>query len=106
LENEKRKNRIYPAEFKIKVAEAYLSGKEGGHIAVGRKFGLSRRRVEDWVRTYKEKGIDGFLHPTRGRKFSVRPKPIELEDMTLEEQVKYLKMENDILKKVKALLKN
>jgi hypothetical protein len=35
-----------------------------------------------------------------------RPKQIKLDEMSKDEQIEYLKMENAILKKVKALRKN
>ena len=102
-----QKFRTYLPEFKIQVVEEYLSGKSGGVDAITKKYDLkSNRRIRDWLKIYKENGSQGFLIDGRGRKSTGRPKSIKLEEMSLEEQVKYLKMENDILKKLKALLKD
>ena len=102
-----QKFKSYTKEFKIKVAEAYLSGEYGGNQAVAKHFKLNNeKRVRDWVKIYKEKGPEAFSVETRGRNLSGRPKTIKLDEMTLEQQVEYLKMEVDILKKVKALLKD
>lgn len=102
-----QKFRKYLPSFKLEVAEAYLNG-EGSYLSLARKYNLdSKLRVRDWAKIYKEKGSEGFLIETRGRNSkSEKTKPINLEDMSLKEQVEFLKMENDILKKVKALLKN
>ena len=102
-----QKFKKYPAEFKIMVVEEYLKCESGGVDAITKKYDLkSNRRVCEWLKIYKEQGPEAFLIETRGRKSKGRPKSIKLEEMTLEEQVKYLKMENDILKKARALLKD
>ena len=97
----------HTAEFKLKIAEAYLSGKYGGRPRVTRHFGIGQTRIYEWVKIYQEKGPEGFLVDGRGKKDKIgQSKSVKLEEMGLEEQVKYLKMENDILKKIKALLKD
>lgn len=101
----------YSAEFKLRIVEEYLSG-EGGSEALARKYGLSdSKRVRDWVKIYKEHGPEYFSIETRGRGTKAdgvnkgRPKKVSLDDMTKDEQIAYLKMENEILKKVQALHK-
>ena len=42
---------------------------------------------------------------SRGRKATGRPKSVKIDRMSLEEQNKYLKMENTILKKLEQLIK-
>ena len=104
LKGQKFKN--YSRELKIEIAEAYLNG-EGSYLSLARKYNLeSKFRVRDWVKIYKNKGSEGFLVDGRGRNSKGRPKSINLEDMTKDEQIEFLKMENDILKKAKALQKN
>jgi len=99
------KQRKYTAEFKQEVVEAYLSGKYGGKLKVAIEFGIDKRQVINWVRQY-EKGIESLVYENRGKNATGRPKSTRLEDMSLEDQVRFLKMENDILKKVRALLKD
>ena len=102
-----RKNKRYSAEFKVTVAEAYLSNEYGGYRRVAEKYNLRSKRVFDWVKIYRNQGPEAFLMENRGRSSNGgRKKQIKLDELSLEEQVEYLKMENDILKKVKALLRD
>jgi transposase-like protein len=103
----------YSPEFKIKVVEAYLSGEFGGSKKTANYFGLpSKDRVMKWVKRYKESGPQSSFVETRGRATKVdninkgRLKKVNLDEMTKDEQIAYLKMENDILKKVQALRKH
>lgn len=95
----------YPPEFKLKVVEDYLSGQSGGLPSIVKKYGLkSDNQVLTWTKKYRE---DPTLlsQDLRGRKSTGRPKTRNLEEMTLEEQNTYLRMENDILKALRTLLK-
>ncbi|HEL2110444.1 TPA: transposase [Streptococcus suis] len=94
----------YPPEFKLQVVEDYLSGKSGGMSSIVKKYGLkSDNQVVTWTRKYRE---DPTLlsQDLRGRKSTGRPKTRNLEEMTLEEQNTYLRMENAILKTLRTLL--
>ena len=100
----KQVHQIFP-EFKIQVVEDYLSGKSGGMPSIVKKYGLkSDNQVLTWTRKYRE---DPTLltQDLRGRKSTGRPKTRNLKKMTLEEQNTYLRMENAILKTLRALLK-
>lgn len=99
------KNKKYTGEFKEKVVRAYLSGLEGGPIVLARKYGISSAtQIKVWTKKYKE-NPKSLYQEARGRKATGRPKSVKIEDMTLEEQNKYLKMENTILKKLEQLIK-
>jgi transposase len=99
-------------EFKLRVVEAYLSGKYGGYVSVAKLFGLkSDTQVEAWTKRYRKEGPESLSKDKRsggnnslsGRYFREK----DIEDWPLEQQIEYLKMENAILKKAKALrLKN
>lgn len=102
----------YTPEFKVEVAEAYLSGKYGGSNMVAKHYNVpSHEQVDSWVKKYRESGPESLSVETRGRasiKDGVkkgRPRKKGLESMTKDEQIAYLKMENEILKKVQALRK-
>jgi len=96
----------YSAEFKIKLVKEYLSCKSGGVDAITKKYGLkSNKQICGWLKIYKNEGPEAFLIEKRGRKSQGRPVSVKLDEMSLEQQVEYLKMENDILKKLKALQK-
>ena len=94
----------YHPDFKLQVVEDYLSGKSGGLNLMARKYGLkSKSKIETWVKKYR-KNPNLQKQDLRGKSSTRRPKSIKLEDMTLEEQNEYLRMENDILKTLRALL--
>lgn len=93
--------RKYSYEEKLEIVEDYLGEGSGGFREIARKYQLkSDKQVRDWVEKYKVDpqllAVDG-----RGRKSSVQSQV--LDTMSLEEQNQYLRMENAILKKQKAL---
>ena len=104
-------NNKYSPEFKKEAVEKYLSGLYGGYDLLSRELGLrSSRQLKDWVRKYL---LDPKLLDQDGRHLGKKdgvqkgkPKKVNLEELSLEEQVEHLKMENAILKKAKALRKN
>ncbi len=105
MANKGSKFNTYSYEFKVQVVEDYLSGKSGGLSAITKKYHLkSHTQIRNWVKKYKE-DIFSLGMETRGKNSTGRPKSVKLDEMTLEEQNQYLRMENDILKKLKALQK-
>ena len=103
-----RKNNKYSYEFKKKAVEKYLSGELGGCINAARKLGLrNKTQLLNWTKLYKQ---DPELLKTDRRSLgsnsSGRQKQIKLNELSKDEQIEYLKMENAILKKVKALRKS
>ena len=92
----------YSKEFKIKVVNELLEGSISIK-GIAKKYDISSDSVvHRWLNGYKEQGYAYFDEEHRGRPHKVQP--VNLDDMTLEEQVEYLKMENAILKKLKALM--
>ena len=103
MANKGSKFNTYSYEFKVQAVEDYLSGKSGGIRQITKKYRLkSTKQIRDWTKKYKE-DISLLGIETRGRNATGCLKSVKLEDMTLEEQNQYLRMENDILKKLKAL---
>ena len=87
----------------------YLSGKTGGHRNTATVLGIPRHSLENWIRKYRK---DPESLKTDGRQLGKkdgiqrgRPKQIDLETLSKDEQIEYLKMENTVLKKLKALRK-
>jgi len=102
----------YTPEFKKEAVERYLSGELGGMTSAVRKLGLkSDKQLSNWIKLYRQ-DPELLKHDNRGKaslKDGVRkgrPKQVKLAEMTKDEQIEYLKMENAILKKAKALRKD
>lgn len=99
-----RINKKYSKNFKIKVVKKYLEGNTS-LVEIAREFEIaSKTQVYDWVKKYKEKGEEAFEFEMRGNSNS----KIFSEDYffdSLEEEVEFLKMENDYLKKLSEILK-
>ena len=74
------------------------------------KYGVSATRLSVWLKMFREQGIDALLiTKKRGRPPGMgRPRKKTFEEMTelerLREEVEYLRTENALLKKVKALV--
>ena len=100
-------NRYFP-EFKKEAVEKYLSGQYGGCDILSRKLELrSPTQLKTWAKLYKE---DPELLNTDGRTLGIkdgvkkgRPKKVKVDELDKDAQIEYLKMENAILKKAKAL---
>lgn len=106
------KHKKYTPEFKKEAVERYLSGELGGCVAAARKLGLrSDTQLLNWVKLYKQ-DPELLKQNNRGKaskKDGVRkgrPKKVNLDEMSKDEQIEYLKMEIAVLKKAKALRKD
>ena len=105
-------NNKYSPEFKKEAVEKYLSGEIGGMENATRALGLrSDKQLRNWIKLYKL-NPELLKQDNRGKgslKDGVkkgRPKTVNLDTLSLEQQIEHLKMENAILKKAKALRKN
>ena len=104
-------NNKYSYEFKKGAVEKYFTGQYGGYDILSARLGLrSSKQLRDWVKLYRQ---DPDLLKQDGRtlrkKDGVRkgkPKNVDTDELSKDEQIEYLKMENAILKKVKALRKD
>lgn len=107
-----RKNNSYSAKFKLKAVEQYLSGEIGGLTIATRKLGLrSKTQLGRWIKLYRHN--PELLKQDNREKASLKdgvckrkPKQVKLDELSKDEQIEYLKMENAVLKKAKALRKD
>ena len=110
-----RKNKKYSAEFKIGVIMDMREHHLGYNETVRKyelgnpQFGAARAMVQRWERIYLEEGAEGLMKERRGKSNSTRKgRPPKLdkkveEDLIAENQ--RLRMENEYLKKLDALVR-
>lgn len=99
-------NAKYSKEFKLAVVKRYLKG-NGGYQTIAREMNVKNdSQVFDWVKKYNTLGEKAFDHETRGRAKGPGKGRPKTNFKTLEEEIQYLKMENEYLKKLRAQQKN
>lgn len=98
----------FTPEFKLRAVKAYMSGQNPDDFFKSEKFDLSffkedyaRHSVRRWAQALEKNGIKSLKEENRGKKATGRPKKRKFK--TLEEELSYLRMENFLLKKLRAL---
>jgi len=100
-----RINKKYSKEVKLKAVDMYLNQNIGGNT-IAKELGLSsKKRVYYWVNQYNENGETAFDKETRGKATGSKKGRPKTKFDSLEEEIKYLRMENEYLKKLNALKK-
>ena len=90
--------RTFSESFKKEAVEAYLGGL--GKVETIKKYDVGWTLLRRWRDQYMEFGCfpDG-----RGKHSKGRPRKADTSQMTKEEYIKYLEMENAILKRLRSL---
>ena len=108
---EKGKNTKYPVDFKIEIINRILAGESASGIAS--ELCVNEGMIFSWFKKYNELGYNGLIEKKKGRLPKMRPKekkndiPMDEKDKRikeLEERNAQLEMENDLLKKLRALV--
>lgn len=97
-----RKNRKYTFEEKLMAAKMHVE-ENIGCVTVANKLNCDKKRVLAWSKKYQEGGENALKCETRGQKATGRPKKKIFN--SIEEELKYVKAERDILKKTLEILK-
>ena len=103
LKPKKRTYTIYPVGTKCSAVREYLSGTDATEVAA--QFGiLNPVSITHWAHDERFRGGIAVEDEARPEKNNEKRRSIKpLEDMTPEEELQFLRMENAILKKVIAL---
>lgn len=100
----------YSGDFKVRVVE-YLYENDMSLCRAAAHFGIpGNNTVGDWERIYRAAGPGALYKDNRGRKYKVakykikKPEPDKPGEEDLLAEVKRLRMENEYLKKLNALV--
>lgn len=102
-----RINKRYSAELKLSVINIY---KEGGKSLqdLADEFKISSKtQIYCWIKKYEKEGAEAFKYEKRGNpKSKKRIKEVKkLDFSSLEEEVRFLRLENEYLKNLCDYLK-
>lgn len=93
-------NKHYSAELKERVVKEYLEGAKMNELVL--RYELSdSNRIRAWRDQYLKFGC--FPDRRGTGKGGGRPRNVDTSSMTQEEYIRYLEMENDILKQLRSL---
>ena len=109
------KNKLYSPEFKISVILDMRSNRLSYSETVRKYWGTQtkaetanyRFTLRNWERIYLEEGEIGFMEEKRGRKSTGRARKKTLDEQVEEDLIaenQRLRMENECLKKLNALV--
>lgn len=106
------KNRKFTVEFKIELINRVFNGESKCSIAA--EYMISPGQLSNWVKKYQELGYNGLISKPKGRPKIMKPETKNITPTSedekdkrireLEERNAQLEMENDLLKKLKALV--
>lgn len=98
-----KKYNKYNKEVKLKAVDMYIN-KGMSAISVARTLNIkSKTQVQRWVELYNIKGKSAFDEETRGKAVGSRKGRSKTKFNSIEEELNYLRMENEFLKKLHTL---
>lgn len=104
MSNKTYKN--YNKDFKLKAIKMYLDEGFSSYQVASKLNIKSKTQVINWVKQFQEKGEASFDIENRGRATGGKKGRPKTKFKSLEEEVEYLRMEVEFLKKLRALSQN
>ena len=98
----RKKNENYSVEKKIEIIKHY---RKHGQNETIKKYNISHSVFHKWERIWVEEGEEGLALERRGRGTTKKPKKDVNQDKDLLEENRRLRMENEYLKKLDALVR-
>ena len=105
---EKKQNKVYSVEFKLRIIERVKNGEAINSIA--NEYMLHNGMIHAWIKKYEELGYNGLITQKRGRpkmnQIKSKKKYMLTDDerKQYEARIKQLEMENELLKKLDAFV--
>ena len=111
---ENGKNTKYPRSFKLEIVNRVINGES--IVGIASELCVNPGMIFSWVKKYTELGYNGLIEKKKGRPPKMKPKSKEtqINDTSMDEKDKRIKeleernaqleMENDLLKKLRALV--
>ena len=98
-----KKYNKYSKEVKLKAVDMYIN--EGiSAVNVARTLNIKNKtQVQRWVELFNSKGESAFDEETRGRFKGPRKGRPKIKFDSIEDELNYLRMENEFLKKLYTL---
>ena len=93
----------YSKETKLKAVKKHLNDGFSYQTIADEMNIKSKTQVKRWVKKYKELGDTAFDTENRGRTKGVKKRIPKKKFSSLEEEVEYLRMEVEYLKKLKKI---
>jgi len=95
---------VYDLSFKMNVIN-YHRRTQSSYFKTAVEFNLaSPSTVQRWEEQVLFKDVEAFLKPKKGRPPMINKKPEDMNQKELQDELKYLRMENAYLKKLEALV--
>ena len=108
----KDKNNKYSPDFKMEIVNRILNGES--LVGLAAELCISKGMIYSWFKKYQELGYNGLISKPKGRPKIMKPETKKITQTSedekdkrireLEERNAQLEMENDLLKKLKALV--
>lgn len=94
----------YSGEFKLKVVE-YMHENKMSCYSAAAYFNIAKTQIQRWDRIYYEEGEKALLEERRGKNKGLRkPRKSLADNKNLLAEIEQLRMENEYLKKLNALV--
>lgn len=98
-----KKYNKYNKEVKLKAVDMYINQGMSA-VSVARSLDIKdKTQVQRWVKLYNAKGETAFDEETRGRATGYKKGRSKTKFNSIEEELNYLRMENEFLKKLYTL---
>lgn len=103
-EKHNSKQHTYPGGFKVEVVK-YMHEHKISCYTAAVHFKVAKTQIQRWNKIYYEEGVEALLEERRGKNKGLRkPRKSLADNKNLLAEIEQLRMENEYLKKLNALV--